>query len=139
QSPDSFYFAAEAKAILSVLPELRQSDARSLGEFVSCGCVLEDRTLFKDIHVLPAASAWLFKNGTLERKDKYFEASEWENQGPLESEAYYRQLQEVFSRNLPRYFNGKERIGVSLTGGLDTRMIMAWQKGSPQSLPTYTF
>jgi len=25
----------------------------------------------------------------------------------------------VFTRNLPRYFNGRERIGMSLTGGFD--------------------
>src|SRR5262249_44356643 len=45
----------------------------------------------------------------------------------------------VFSRNLPRYFEAQERIGMSLTGGLDTRMIMAWQKPLPGSLPCYTF
>ena len=28
---------------------------------------------------------------------------------------------------------------MSLTGGLDTRMIMAWQKSEPGSLPCYTF
>ena len=28
---------------------------------------------------------------------------------------------------------------MSLTGGLDTRMIMAWQKADPGSLPCYTF
>ena len=28
---------------------------------------------------------------------------------------------------------------MSLTGGLDTRMIMAWQKSQPRSLPCYTF
>ena len=45
----------------------------------------------------------------------------------------------MFARNLPRYFNGRERIGMSLTGGLDTRMIMAWHKAPPSSLPCYTF
>ena len=139
QSREAFYFAAEAKAVLTLRPELRTADPRSLGEFVACGCVLEDRTLFKDIHALPTASAWRFENGTLSKKVSYFEASEWENQGPLEPEAYYRQLQEVFSRNLPRYFNGREQVGISLTGGLDTRMIMAWWKAPPQSLPSYTF
>jgi asparagine synthase (glutamine-hydrolysing) len=139
ESPEAFYFAAEAKAILAVRRELRTANPQSLGEFVACGCVLEDRTLFQDIHVLPTASSWLFADGTLRRKGKYFEASEWENQGPLEPEAYYRQLEEVFSRNLPRYFSGREKVGVSLTGGLDTRMIMAWWKASPESLPTYTF
>ena len=46
---------------------------------------------------------------------------------------------DVFVENLPRYFNGKERVGVSLTGGLDTRIIMAWHKAEPNSLPCYTF
>src|SRR5208282_819869 len=50
ESKEAFYFAAEAKAILAVRPELRSVDTRSLGEFVACGCVLENRTLFKGIH-----------------------------------------------------------------------------------------
>jgi len=139
ESKEAFYFAAEAKAILAVCPELREPDPRGLGEFVACGCVLENRTLFKGIHTLPPGAAWVFHGGTTERKGKYFDPSEWENQAPLEPEAYYRQLQEVFSRNLPRYFNGRNQIGISLTGGLDTRMIMAWWKPLPQSLPCYTF
>src|SRR5205823_2733613 len=82
---------------------------------------------------------WVFRKGALERKGKYFDPSEWENQGPLEPEAYYKQFQEVFSRNLPRYMNGRERVGLSLTGGLDTRMIIAWWKAPPHSVPCYTF
>jgi len=139
ESREAFYFAAEMKAILALLPELRTADPRGLGEFVACSCVLEDRTLFRGIAVLPAASAWIFQNGALERRTKYFEPAEWESQGPLESETYYSQLREVFSRNLPRYFDGNEQVGISLTGGLDTRMIMAWSKATPDSLPSYTF
>ena len=139
ESKEAFYFAAEAKAILEVCPELREADPRGLGEFVACGCVFENRTLFKGVHVLPPGAAWVFHGGTSERKSKYFDPSEWENQPPLEPEAYYHQLQEVFSRSLPRYFNGREQIGVSLTGGLDTRMILAWWKPLPQTLPCYTF
>ncbi|MGH9397582.1 MAG: hypothetical protein ACRD18_12115, partial [Terriglobia bacterium] len=58
EAKDAFYFAAEAKAILAALPELRRLDARGLGEFLSCGCVMENRTLFEGIHALPPASAW---------------------------------------------------------------------------------
>jgi asparagine synthase (glutamine-hydrolysing) len=139
QSKEAFYFAAEAKAILAVCPEVRIADPRGLGELVSCGCVLENRTLFKDMHVLPPASAWVFRGGSLQQKSTYFLPQEWENQYPLEPEAYYQELRAVFSRNLPRYFNGRERMGMSLTGGLDTRMIMAWQKSPPGSLPCYSF
>jgi asparagine synthase (glutamine-hydrolysing) len=139
ESKDAFYFAAEAKAILEVLPELRAADPKGLGEFVACGCVLENRTLFKKIHLLPCASAWVFRDGSLARKDTYFDPRQWAEQGALDLESFYQQLLEVFSRKLPRYFNGQEAVGVSLTGGLDTRMIMAWHKSPPGSLSCYTF
>jgi len=138
-SKDGFYFAAEAKAILAVRPELRRADPKGLGELIALGCVLENRTLFEGIHVLPPASTWSFRNGSIERQGNYFQPQEWEEQEPLEPETYYRELREVFSRNLPRYFNGKQPVGMSLTGGLDTRAIMAWHKPSPGSLPCYTF
>ena len=139
QGKEAFYFAAEAKAILKVQPELRRADPRGLGEFIACGCVLENRSLFSGIHVLPPGSAWRFRNATLEKKAAYFEPREWEAQEALEPTAYYAELRDVFGRNLPRYFNGRERIGISLTGGLDTRIIMAWHKAQPGSLPCYTF
>lgn len=139
ESPDAFYFAAEAKAILKVCPECRVIDSRSLGEFIVCGCVLENRTLFPGIDVVPPGSSWTFHEGRLEERDHYFQPAEWENQEPLTAEQYFGALRETFAQNLPRYFKGPERIGVSLTGGLDTRIIMAWHKAEPGSLPCYTF
>lgn len=139
EANDAFYFAAEAKAILKVRPELRQTDPRGVGEFIVCGCVLENRTLFSGIKVLPPGAGWRFRNGSLEAKTAYFEPSEWEQQEALDPETYYAQLRDAFVRRLPRYFNGRERVGVSLTGGLDTRIIMAWRKAEPGSLPCYTF
>ena len=139
ESNDAFYFAAESKAILAVRPDLGAIDPRALGEFVSCGCVLENRTLFPGIHVLPPAAAWKFCEGRLDKKATYFQPREWEEAEPKEPEDYYRQLRLVFSKNLPRYFEGRQPIGMSLTGGLDTRMIMAWHKPAPGSLACYTF
>jgi asparagine synthase (glutamine-hydrolysing) len=139
ESADGFYFAAEAKAILAVCPELRRVDPRSLGDLVSCGCVLENRSLFEGVQVLPPGSAWTFRPDASVQKSFYFQPREWEEQTPLEHEAYYEELKSVFTRNLPRYFDGGERIGMSLTGGFDTRMVMAWQKCPAGSLPCYTF
>jgi asparagine synthase (glutamine-hydrolysing) len=139
ESKNAFYFAAEAKAILAVRPELRSADLRSLGEFAAFSCVLENRTIFKNIHILPGGSAWTFRDGALERKASYFQPREWEEQPALDDEAYYRELREVFARNLPRYFDGQQRVGMTLTGGLDTRVIMAWRRPAPKTLPCYTF
>lgn len=139
EAKEGFYFAAEAKAILAVRPELRTVDPQGLGELVSCGCVMEDRTLFKGIHLLPPAAAWVSRQGSITRRDSYFQPREWEEQPSLEGECYYKEIRQIFSRKLARYFNGQERVGMSLTGGLDTRMIMAWEKLAPGSLPCYTF
>ena len=139
ESKDAFYFAAEAKAILAVRPQLRNVDWQAMGEFIACGCVMENRTLFEGIRVLPPGSAWIFRDGSIERKQAYFQPQEWESQPPLEPEAYYQELKEIFSRKLPRYFDSQERMAMSLTGGLDTRMIMAWHRSPERSLPCYSF
>ena len=121
------------------VPSCGESISAGLGEFVSCGCVLENRTLFEGIHAAAGrGSRGVFQNGSFERKASYFHPAEWEEQPSLEPEAYYQHLRDVFSRNLPRYFAGPEPIGMSLTGGLDSRMIMAWQTSLPGSLPCYT-
>ncbi len=139
ESKDAFYFAVEAKAILSVRPELRSLDLASVGELVSLDAVLENRSLFQGISVLPAASQWRFRNGVIEDRGAYFHPGEWEAQPTDNPDTYYRDLREAFSTNLPRYFAGRQRVAMSLTGGLDTRAVMAWYKGPEGSLPCYTF
>jgi len=57
ESKNALYFGAEAKAILAVRPELRRMNPGSLAEFVTYGSVLENRTLFDGISVLPSASS----------------------------------------------------------------------------------
>jgi asparagine synthase (glutamine-hydrolysing) len=69
----------------------------------------------------------------------YFRPSEWEEQEILEPEHYYRELRAIFAARLPHYFSGSEAVGISVTGGLDTRMILAWHRPPAGSLPCYTF
>lgn len=139
ESKDAFYFTVEAKAILAVRPELRSLDPVSLGELIALNAILENRSLFQGISVLPPASLWRFRNGSIEHRGAYFHPREWEALPALDPKQYYRELREVFSRNLPRYFAGRQRVAMSLTGGLDTRAVMAWYKGPEGSLPCYTF
>ncbi|MBS1841121.1 MAG: hypothetical protein JSS69_03825 [Acidobacteria bacterium] len=139
EQKDGFYFACEAKAILAVRPELRQLDQKALGEFVACGSPLENRSLFLGISKLAPASLWTFRNTGMVKRGNYFLPEEWEEQASLDSESYFRELHRIFVQNLPRYFTGNSKIGMSLTGGLDTRMILACRQTPPNSLPCYTF
>jgi asparagine synthase (glutamine-hydrolysing) len=136
---DAFYFSSEAKAILKICPELREIDMKSLGEFFCCECVLENRTLFKNIFLLPCSSAWTFQKDIIPQKKSYFRPDAWENQTWLEKEFFYTRLFETFNKILPRYFRAGQSIGMALTGGLDTRMIMANMKMSASKFPCYTF
>lgn len=139
ESETGFYFSSEAKSLLKVLPQLRQLDFDSLGETFSCGCVLQNRTLFKGISLIPGASAWKFSPGQSVRKDVYFRPETWENQGAVSGQEYYEKLRETWVHILPRYLRGNGNVAVSLTGGKDSRLIMAWAQSPPGHLPCYTF
>jgi asparagine synthase (glutamine-hydrolysing) len=134
-----FYFSSEAKSLLRVLPHLRCLDVRSLGEVLSCGSVLQNRTLFAGVSLLPGGSVCSFSKAGGVRKDKYFEPKSWEELPALSEADYYEQLKETWQRVLPRYFPESNSAGLSLTGGIDSRMILAWAPVPPGELPCYTF
>ena len=136
---NGFYFSSEAKSLLKALPELRQLDFTSLGETFSCGCVLENRTLFAKIALLPGGSMWTFPEKRSISKASYFSHELWERQPVLSGAEYYERLKETFARILPKYFRGSRQVAMSLTGGLDGRMIMAWADSPPGTLLCYTF
>ena len=124
QTADATYFASEAKALLRVLPDTRAFDDDGVAQFLTFGCPVGGRTLFRDIRLLEGGSLWTFAAGTC-RKRKYFTPTEWERQSTLSVDDFQSEFQSTFKRALPRYLASESRIGVSLTGGLDTRMIMA--------------
>jgi asparagine synthase (glutamine-hydrolysing) len=139
EGPDRFLFASEAKSLLSAEPRLRNLDQMGFGEFFALGCTLENRTVFSGVSLLPGGSAWVFTPGRSLEKRTYFDKRTWEDQIELDAAAYYQELRRTFPRILRRYQRQNEKVGVSLTGGIDTRMIMAWAEFPPLKVPCYTF
>ena len=134
-----FYFSSEAKSLLKVLPHLRTLDGKSLGEVFSSGTILQNRTLFSGVSLLPGGSVWSFEKGKPVRKETYFQPGLWEELPALSEREYYEELKQIWKKILPHYFPDGENIGLSLTGGVDSRMILAWAPRSPGALPCYTF
>jgi asparagine synthase (glutamine-hydrolysing) len=134
-----FYFSSEAKSLLKILPGTRQLDLRSLGEVLCCEAVLQNRSLFSGISLLPPGSAWVFSRGEPVKKKTYFKQEAWESHPQLSESHFYEKLKETWTRLLPKYFFGKQPIGLSLTGGVDSRMILAWAPRPPGTLPCYTW
>jgi asparagine synthase (glutamine-hydrolysing) len=136
---DGFVFASEAKAILGSSAETRRFDPDALAEFVSFGSVLNDRSLFADVFTLPGASAWTIRPTGPVQKRRYFSTAEWERQPTLPEDEFYARLKATLSRVVPRYFSGADAVAVSLTGGVDTRVIMAFAGTAARPALSYTF
>ena len=73
------------------------------------------------------------------KKKCYFKQESWENQPPLGELEFYEKFKHTWTQILPRYFKGKQSVGLSLTGGVDSRMILAWAPRGAGELPCYTW
>jgi len=138
ETQDAIFFASEAKALLRVLPEVRKFDQVGVAQFLTFGCTLEQRTLFEGVQLLPGASVWSFENGKCQKR-RYFSPETWESQSILSAESFAVEFQQTLKRVLPRYFESESRVGMSLTAGLDSRMIMACLATDREKPVCYTF
>ncbi|PXF56319.1 MAG: hypothetical protein C4B58_13910 [Deltaproteobacteria bacterium] len=139
ENKDGLYFSSEAKALLAVLPDLRGFDPKGLGEFLACGCTLGSRSLYQGVNILPAGALWIFEHGEVKKRGCYFNQGEWVGQQHLNEEEFSHRLVEFFGGLVKRYSGGPLPVGISLTGGLDSRMIMACLDKIPGGFPCYTF
>ncbi len=138
ETADAFYFATEAKALLRVLPETREFDADGVAHYFGVGCTMGWRSLFRGIQMLPGGSLWKFEGNTC-RKEKYFSPTSWENLPVLSAADYEAQFAATFKKILPHYFAASAPVGLSLTGGFDTRMMLACQPELAVKPVGYTF
>jgi asparagine synthase (glutamine-hydrolysing) len=124
--PGNFLLASEIKALL-VEPDLsRAINPRGVAQFFNFGQLLGEDTLFDAIRILPAAS-WLTYDTREDRLsiDRYWRIEAGQGLNRLsESEALDR-LDNAFQRAVDRRVEGTDRLGISLSGGLDARTILA--------------
>lgn len=138
ETSDGFYFASEAKALLTVRPELREFDRDGLAQLLGFGCTLEWKSIFRGIGVLPGGSLWTLDPGHCQKR-KYFTPETWEAAAPLTPPEFQARLEATLKRILPYYVKTKENLGISLTAGLDSRMIMACLPPLPRKPVCYTY
>lgn len=139
ESKNELYFASEAKALLAVLPETRDFDLQGLSEFLACGCTIRSHSLYKDISILPPASLWEINEGEINKKTFYFKIEEWKEEQKLNRDQFVYGFKELIGQVVKMYAEGALPVGISLTGGLDSRMIMACLDNSSDGFPCYSF
>jgi len=122
---DKFVFASEYKAICWFPDFTKKIDEFAFANLMSYGYVLEDRTLFEDIKLLPPASILTVQSNNL-TINKYWDYSfyeEWELR--LSEDEYIDAFAEKLTRAVEKRVKGIDRLALTLSGGLDSRTMAA--------------
>lgn len=141
---DTILFSSEIKGILkesSVEPKL---NPEAIGEFFTFSYLLGNKTFFKGIELIPPASTLIYD--FIENKihvktywDFEFNLNKW----PKNLEAYLEEFDHLMEVAVERRMADKEKLGVFLSGGLDSRLIVGFAKivadRTNKELISYTF
>lgn len=132
-------FSSEAKAILAAVPETRSLDADGVAEFLACGCSFGERSLFRNIRVLPPGTLVTCPRRRPGRERPYFDRAVWEQAEPLPERDFLDRFGGALEGVIQRHASQPPAVALSLTGGLDSRMIMASLAAGRRSVSCYTF
>lgn len=139
ESADAMLISSEAKAILRVTEATRSFDREGVAQYVKFGSTAGSRTLFKGIARLPGATTMQISAGRVSSRRSYFEPGEWESRPALTVDEFTGALTETMATTVPAYLEGNRDIAFSITGGLDTRMILAAMPPDRRDIRCYTF
>jgi asparagine synthase (glutamine-hydrolysing) len=140
----SFYngallFASGVRSIM-VDPALpRNVDQTAVAQFLTFDHLLDDRTLLEAVRLLPQASLLTFTGGNLSIR-RYWDIH-YPQEYPLRSEQdYMDEFSFLIRQAISRQASGDLPAGILLSGGLDSRMLLAYlNEVAKQPLHSFTW
>ncbi len=131
-------FASEVKAILQDKTFKKEINDEAIAEFFTFGHLLGNKTFFKGIIVLPPASVVTWERGRFSM-EQYWKFR-YDDTSRIYPENYYvEKLVKLFRQAVERRMCGNHKIGVSLSGGLDSRAVVGAINKKHDSIITITF
>jgi asparagine synthase (glutamine-hydrolysing) len=122
-----FLFGSEIKAILANPAYRTQIDHEGLFEYFAFQNFFTDRTLFKDIRLLPAGSHITIHTAPkkIGSPQIYWDFSFAEPDSPLRDEEYIEEVDRLFQRAVSSQLVSDVDIGAYLSGGMDSGSVTA--------------
>lgn len=126
-SGNKFIFGSEIKAILANASYRAKIDHEGLFEYFAFQNFFTDRTLFKNIHLLPAGSHLQVRTAPAKIgvPAAYWDFSFAEPSAPLRDEEYIEEVDRLFQRAVGRQLVSDVDIGAYLSGGMDSGSVTA--------------
>jgi asparagine synthase (glutamine-hydrolysing) len=136
---DLFAFAGEIKGLLALKGISREIDHAAVADFFAFEHVLADKTLFREIRLLPPATILVVKNRSL--KWHTYWSLEFSATSPERSGDDWRtELAHLLSKAVERRLETGHTVGLPLSGGFDSCTLLAVASQMlGVSLPTFTY
>jgi len=128
---DGWWFASDLESLRAIAPCPLERDKTGLAELYWFGYQIGDRTAYKNVRMMPAGTmislSWL--DGSI-KEELWYEKTEpcGEHESVSLEEASARYV-ELVTEACDRLYHPDLRYGITLSGGMDSRMIAAcWRK-----------
>lgn len=121
-----FVFSSQIKSIIKSPLISNNIDVKALASIFTFGFILGNRTFFKDIHLIPGGSVLEYDI----RKQKVTMTKYWDKLSLFTERGLYKEvpgneLVYLFKESVSSRVGSKEKFGISLSGGLDSRCILS--------------
>jgi len=138
--PNGIIFAPEAKAILQGSNIKKDVDYQSIADFFHFGNLLGNKTLFAHIKLLPPGSVLMYdlKTKSLQIKRYWDLKNLFVEKGNYNDNLKSDDVVDVLIDSIKKRCTHKEWLGLSLSGGLDSRGILAGLGENSENIFTYT-
>jgi len=138
---DNLVWSSELKGFLCHMDFKPVINPQAVEEFFDVGYLLENRTWFDRVELVPPASVLNFDIKNSKIKIQHYWS--WNKIKPMKKPVNERELVEelgkLFKQSVCKRVNNNEKIGITLSGGLDSRAILAAVPENYKPLHTFTF
>lgn len=135
----AFWFASEHKAIVADPHFTREINLPAMLEYMTFQNIFTDRTLLKDISILPAGN-WMtlsLETGEIKRH-QYWDFHFAEPENPATTGEYEEELDRLFQQAVKRQLVSDVEVGTYLSGGMDSGSIAAIASHEVANLKSFT-
>jgi asparagine synthase (glutamine-hydrolysing) len=132
---DGLTFASELRAVVRNHPR-PAVDPRTVNDILALGFPFGNKTLAAGVHLLPPASALVYRWSERSLSvSAYSSLADSFRPARIDKQTYVQNLQQAFATAMDRAVAGSHCFGLSLSGGLDTRVILSAldRRGIPMS------
>lgn len=136
---EKLLFGSELKAILACEDVAREVDLEALEDYLTFGVVPGERSIFKNIHKLPAAHTLLVSPERMHARARRYWQLEWQIDEGRSLEAWLEAIQAKLVETVEAHRIADVPVGAFLSGGVDSSAIVAaWRETGGEPPQTFS-